>query len=403
MAEHMEVAEPPRLVTPAFVLVTASTFAYFVGIGMQAPVLPLFVRGPLGGSDTVVGVVVGAWGITAVLVRPWAGRLADLHGRRLLMLVGATVAGLSVALYAVAEAWWLLLVFRLLTGAGEALFFVGGMTVITDLAPEDRRGEALSIFSLGLFGGIAVGPVIGEFVLMRADFTMVWLVGAATGLLAGLAVVTLHDTRPEGAATQPRGRVIHPAGLMPALILFTNVCGQAGFHAFVALYALELGLPGAGLVFVTFSVVMLSVRSIGAKLPDRLGHKRSALTALIVSPLGLVVMAAAPTPAGLFVGTAVFAGGQSLAFPAIMSLAVGQVRAVERGAVVGTVTASVDVAFAAGAAALGVIAGVLGYRGAFVAAAVAGLIGFVLLLRYHPETRREVSAATVTGPEPTVW
>ena len=44
-------------------------------------------------------------------------------------------------------------------GAGEAMALVGAATIVTDLAPEHRRGEALSVFSLGLWGGLALGPL----------------------------------------------------------------------------------------------------------------------------------------------------------------------------------------------------------------------------------------------------
>ena len=77
-----------RLVTPAFVLISLATLAYFVAVGVVLPVLPLYVRGPLGGGDVSVGVTVGAFSVTALLVRPWAGRLADRRGRRLPMLIG---------------------------------------------------------------------------------------------------------------------------------------------------------------------------------------------------------------------------------------------------------------------------------------------------------------------------
>ena len=170
-----------RLVTPVFLLVMLSTFAYFTAVGMITPTLPLYVEGPLGGSNFGVGVTVGAFAITAVLLRPFVGRLSDKRGRRLLIIGGGLIVAISIAGYALAESLTTLLLMRLLTGVGEAGYYVGAASAINDIAPNERRGEALSYFSLALFGGLAIGPVAGETILHATNFNTVWMAAAAAG------------------------------------------------------------------------------------------------------------------------------------------------------------------------------------------------------------------------------
>lgn len=389
--------------TPLFLLVTFSTFAYFVAIGALIPTLPRFVAGPLGGGEAAVGLAVGSFSITAVLLRPFVGRLGDRRGRRLLMITGAGLVGLSVLGYLVADSYLLLIAFRLLTGAGEAFFYVGAASVINDLAPDHRRGEALSFFSLALYAGIALGPVLGETVLDGGNFDAVWLLAAAS---AGIAVVLglgVPDTRPE-EQVEGRGdvrsdrrlhRLVHPAGLLPGTILATSVWGLAGFNTFVPLYALEIGLDGSRTVFVTYAAIVMSMRLFGATIPDRFGTRRTARTALTCSALGLGVVALWSTAPGLFAGAALFAVGQALAFPTLMALAVGSAPASERAAVVGTFTAFFDLAFGAGALSLGFVARVLGYDGAFVAAALVALGGLLLMIGYARRAEARARPATV--------
>ena len=107
------------------------------------------------------------------------GALSVTGGPRFLIVAGGAIAALAVAGYVVADSLALLVVLRLLTGAGEAMLLVGAATMITDLAPEHRRGEALSLFSLGLWGGLALGPLLGELVLDDDRFDAVWLLAAA--------------------------------------------------------------------------------------------------------------------------------------------------------------------------------------------------------------------------------
>lgn len=140
----------PALFTPTFALVAVASLAYFTAAGMTIPALPRLVSGTLGGGNVAVGVVFGAFSVSAVLLRPPAGQFGDRRGRRPLMVVGAVLAAASILAYGLAPNAAVLVALRLVTGAGEALFFVGMLTTFTDLAPVERRGEAMSLASLAL-------------------------------------------------------------------------------------------------------------------------------------------------------------------------------------------------------------------------------------------------------------
>jgi MFS family permease len=80
-------------------------------------------------------------------------------------------------------------------------------------------------------------------------------------------------------------------------------------------------------------------------------------------------------------GTALFAAGTALAFPALLSLAVDRAPASERSSVVGTFSACIDLGFAVGALTLGGVAAVWDYEGVFLASALCALVGGLLLAR----------------------
>ncbi|MGH2376356.1 MAG: hypothetical protein ACRDIC_23210 [bacterium] len=120
--------------------------------------------------------------------------------------------------------------------------------------------------------------------------------------------------------------------------------------SFVPLYALDLGLPGSGLLFGMFSAIVLAVRSMRARIPDRFGAGLTAKVALLVSITGLTTIGLWREPLGLFVGTLVFA---------FLDLGVGL-----------------------GPIALGMVAAALGYGGTFLSAALVAAMGFLLLVQY---------------------
>ena len=383
-----------RLLTPRFVLVVAVGLAYFLSIGMLLPVVPLFVKHPLHGGNLAVGVAVGAFAVGAVLLRPFAGRIGDRFGRRVLIVGGALVVATSAALYLPVHGLLALVLVRILGGVGEAAFFVGAGTMITDLAPEDRRGEAISYWSVAVYGGLAFGPSLGETLLGDDRFSSVWVVAAGLALVAALlGLLTTETARPwtPPAPGAPRPPLLNRSALAPGTVLFLGLLGLAGFTSFVPLYVSQIGLADSRGVFLLYGGLILAVRILGARLPDRLGPLRAGTAAMAAAAIGLTIMGAFPTALGLYAGTVVFSVGMSLLYPSLLTLALTGVPETERASAVGTVSSFFDASQGLGALILGGVAVVAGYRGAFVGGAVLALVGLVLLRSgIDPRTRGPV-------------
>ena len=368
---------PDALLTRRFVIVILSGLCYFGALGALLPVVPRYVEKRLGGNDVAVGIAVGALAVGAILLRPLAGRMGDRFGRRVLMIGGATVVGTMAIAAGLVESLPYLVATRVVMGLGEAGFFVGGTTMATDLAPVARRGEAVSYWSVAVWGGLALGPVLGEIVLDHSHYDRVWLVAGALALSA--AVIALFTTETRGSGETVRGRLINPAAVKPGVLLALTLLGIVGFSTFLPLYAPEAGVGDVGLLFLLYGVVVLVVRIFGARLPDRLGPLRAGTIAMGATTIGLVVVAAWQTTAGLVVGAVVIAVGSSFLYPALLLLALRGVPEGERGSVVGTFSAFFDFAGGAAGVLLGGVAALSSYPGAFAAGAVLAFIGLLLL------------------------
>ena len=382
--------QPDRILTKPFVLTMLAEFALCMSVGMLLAVVPVYAADDLGVGSFGVAVAVAAVSPMVLVCQPLAGRYADRKGRRILVIAGGMLAAITVAAYVVASSLALLVVLRLLTGAGEAMALVGAATIVTDLAPEHRRGEALSVFSLGLWGGLALGPLLGELVLDDTRFDAVWLLAAACCLGAGLIGLLLPETAPSRApGLISEARLVHPAAIGPGLVLSFTVLGFAGLGTFGALYARDLGLDGAGSVFLLFSAVVVATRVLARQVPDRLGPKRTSRFALGLISAGLFTIGLWNVPAGLYVGTVVVAFGHALAFPSLMTLAVNSAPVNERSSVVGTFSAFTELGFLVGALSLGAVASAAGYDGVFVVCAFGPLLGVLVLSRLTTPRRVE--------------
>jgi predicted MFS family arabinose efflux permease len=366
---------PERLVTPAFVRLALADLAYFTAAGVAVYALPFYVTGPVGSDASGAGLAFGAFAVTALVLRPFAGRLSDTVGRRPLLLGGALLCAAAMLTTAVVQSLALVVVLRLTLGVAEAAFFVASFAAVADLAPASRLGEALSYNSLGLYLGLALGPPLGEVLVRTAGFTVAWSAAAALALLAAAVVRGMAETGTRRPSALPPARLIHRKSLPAALGFFTSVLAMGGFLAFAALRADAVGLASASVPLFAYGSIVVIGRIAFAKIPDRLPALPLAAAALAVIAAGLTVIAASDTGAGLITGTALLALGVTFSTPAFFSAVFATAAPAERGAASGTVSAFLDLGLGGGPILLGLLADRAGLPWTFAVAAAVVLAG----------------------------
>lgn len=373
----MEAMPSDRLITKPFVAVAGAATAFFVYVGMLIPILPTFIEDELGAGELAVGLSVAIFALTAVAVRPVVARLIQRRGRRVVMVSGSLIAASAGAAAMFVNSLVPLLVLRGVAGIGEAALFVAAATLVADLAPPERRAEAASYFSVAVFGGIGVGPIIGEAVVDGSRYHLAFGIAAGFAVLAAVLslLVPARVGPPSEALDQPSARFIHRAALGPGLVLAAGIGAFATFAAFLPDHARSVGLSGSGGLFGVYSSVCLVLRLTGARLPERLGPRRSVTIALTATGSALALLAAVPEPWALWTSAALVGFGQAFLYPSLMALTVNDVDEHERPAALGSFTMFFDIGTMAGGLALGTVADVFGKRSAFGGGVVLAAVG----------------------------
>ncbi len=354
----------------AFAGIFAVTFAGIVAVGAVLPVLPRYVHGPLGEGDVAVGVVVGSYAVTGLLLRPVAGRYADRRGRRPPVLAGSLVVAVSGFLYLLPLGVPGLIAARLLLGAGEGTVFTAGSAWIVDIAPAGRRGRVIGLYGLAIWSGLSVGPLIGELLLQTSGYTMVWLFAGVAPLLGALVALRLPETFAPRPIAGPEPLIAREA-VRPGLALALGSIGYAAVASFVVLHLDARGVGHGAAVFGAFATMVVLTRLVGGDLPDRIGPARVATAAALVETLGLVTIALAESLPVALAGALAMGAAFSLLYPSLSLIVVNSIPEHRRGAALGTFTACFDAGVGLGAPLAGLTAALAGYEGAFLAAAVA--------------------------------
>lgn len=416
--------DSPRLFSAPFLILNLSALLSAVSFSAMMPLISRLVTEQTGGGDVAVGFAISVFAVTAIAARPAIGRLGDEQGRRFLVMSGCFLTALTVFGHVWADTYAVILIMRLLIGAFQGAFFVGSAALVSDLAPEHRRGEALSWFSVSIYLGMALGPWIGEATKAWGDSSLsidgfdaafivagLLMLGAAvvgallpkdspsafvvppmravdghvngavrdvfTGLQGRLALAARPAVfelvgRNSGGAHMPAvlaqaptksqnaGRIFYKPALWPGTILAMGIIIFPALQGFLPKLAAERDLGDFGPVFFTYGMLVLVVRVIGRKLPDTLGTKRTATLALIGAAGGMAIMGTFVSVPGLYAGVVVLALGGSLLYPALMVAAVDGVPPNERARAVSTFTMFFELSAGIGGPILGVTAAVVG-------------------------------------------
>jgi MFS family permease len=365
----------------------------FVAIGAALPVLPSYVRGPLAANDLAVGIVVGAFAVTSVVCRPLAGREADHRGRRLVLVAGALAMAIGGLLYLVSNSVVTLVGARLMVGAGEGSVYVAGATWAVDLAPSNRRGLALGLFGLAVWGGLSLGPVAGELLRSLSGYDAVWALTAALPLAAAVIAARVPEPARPALAAGARARLAlfpHPARRPGVALALANV-GYAALAGFVVLHLRARGVGGGAIVFTAFAVAVFASRLALSRVPDRAGARKTATLAGLLEALGLTIIGLATSLTVALAGALVVGVGFSMLFPSLALMVVGEVGEDSRGSAMGAFTAFFDIGVGLGGPLAGATAALAGYPAVFYLSAVGALGTAALAAR--PRVAPAVQAA----------
>jgi MFS family permease len=363
----------PAFVTPAFLTAAVGNFLFFTSLSAFF-LLPLHLK-QLGVTEGQIGIIMGLYSAAAIFGQPVVGVWVDRWGRRPFLLLGAALAMLASALFAVAPAIVLLFpALRVLQGLAYSLYFVANFTLVVDLVPAGRRGQALGVFGISGLVSTAIGPALGEVVAQRLGFRAFF---AATAAVASLALLVSSRVS-EPPLRRPTGgagfggllRDVLSAPARPMALGFAFGLGLGVMFTFLPTYAQSLGVTRIGLFAVAYSVAAMTVRAAAGRLIDRAGRRAiilpalaiQALAALLLSPLAALARQAGLSPlpglglAGLLAGTA-----HGFLYPALSALVMDLAPEERRGRVIGVFSAFILSGNATGAMTFGYLARAFGY------------------------------------------
>jgi MFS family permease len=171
---------------------------------------------------------------------------ADIGVRRNIVAISLTVWSAMTALCGTAQGFWQLFLFRAGVGLGEAGASPSSHSMISDMFPANKRSTALSIYSLGVYGGSLIGLVAGGYLASMFSWRVAFMVVGLPGILLAIILRLVVHEPPRGMA---EARVdVQPSsfktviGILRSRKSFRHISLACALHAFVT-YGLASFMP----------------------------------------------------------------------------------------------------------------------------------------------------------------
>ena len=392
-------SEAPRLDgkekiwTRDFTLICLSNFFIFLGFQMTLPTIPLFVE-KLGGNDQLIGVVVGIFTFSALLLRPFAGHALESMGRRFVYLTGLIIFVISVGSFGFATSLFFLFAMRIVQGVGWGFSTTASGTIATDLIPPKRRGEGMGYY--GLFGNVAlaIGPTLGLALVGYITFTQLFIICASLGLIALLLSSRINlqkAIKPSNKTESKRWDLYEKTALPPSILLFFITVTFGGIASFLPLYATQKGIQGIQWYFFLFAISIMLSRTFAGRIYDQKGHRAIFPLGTFFIMIAMFLIAWLPNSTILYVAAIFYGLGFGSVQPALQAWSVQTAPINRKGMANATFFSFFDLGVGIGAIAFGQIAYWFGYSTIYITSAISVFIA--ILLYYTWLGKKEVEPA----------
>ncbi|MGC9525577.1 MAG: MFS transporter [Limnospira sp.] len=365
----------PKLRRSLLTLFVAGLF-FWAAITALLPTLPLYIE-YLGGTKQQIGLVMGAFALGLLPSRIGLGPLADVRGRKLVLAIGAAVGTIAPLGYLFMTSILLMAALRAFHGISIAAFTIGYTALVTDLAPDNRRGEIVGYMSLVAPIGMAIGPALGGFIQASMGYPSLFITSASLGLVAVLGISQVWEPPNDRAiASQPQpgrsgilnylARLGSPPLRIPASVMLMVGLIFGTIVTFIPLYIQDLGLNlNAGLFYTMTAIASFSVRLPMGRASDRYGRGIFILIGLTCYLVTMIILRFADGNfevllAGLFEGAAA-----GITIPMMLTLIADRCPPRERGLFFSACLGGFDLGLALAGPIFGSIAEVTGYRQLF--------------------------------------
>ena len=344
-----------------FWLLSLSSTLFFGSFNMMIPELPSYLDS-LGGGE-YKGLIISLFTLTALISRPFSGKLTDTIGRIPVMIIGATVALIAGLLYPVLATVSGFLFLRLFHGFSTGFKPTATAAYISDIVNPKQRGEAMGVYGVFASSGMAIGPMIGSFASTYIGMNGVFYLSAFMSFLSVAVIVGMKETLPNKQKMSLKHFKVkfsdfYEKDVFPVAITFLLTTIPFGIIlTLIPDLSDHLEISNRGTFFSIFVVASITVRFIAGKVSDKYGRVPVLITSSFLIGVSVTIISLATSTPLFYAGGILFGLAAGMNSPTIFAWTIDRSNEKHRGRAMSTLYMFLEFGIGSGAAISGYIYG----------------------------------------------
>lgn len=369
--------------TKPFISLFSTNFSIFIIFYGLVTVLPLYATDVLERSDEDAGLLMTIFLISAIIMRPFTGKLLDLAGKRKMLWISLSLYLVCTVMYYFIEPFSILLILRFVQGIWFSIATTASGSLAADNIPPSRRGAGLGYFTMSTNLAVVVGPFIALTIVQYFSYDIFFI---AMSILLLIGALTALSIPPEKQVTIPSVKVKMtlndlfekkslPIALIGSLIAFS----YASILSYLSIYSQQKDLLYlTSSFFAVFAIVMLVSRPFTGRIFDEKGPRYIIIPGLVFFMFGLILLAYMDSPFTFLLSGAFIGLGYGAIVPSFQTLAIQSTTHERSGYATATFFTLFDSGIAIGSFILGIVASKLGYQGLYLLSS--GMVALTLIV-----------------------
>lgn len=377
MEESLDL-RPTKIFNRYFVAVFICVVCNAISMQMFSTSLPLFIQNS-GGSNGFTGLIISILYAASAAGMLISGPFIDRIGRRSVTALGLVLSAIATVLCIFFPIVWVYITLRIVQMMAAYAANVGTNTMLTDVVPMERLGEATAYYGISQTFATAIGPALA-LMLIRSDGTDFSLSYIATVLLlivGTFSVSTCNYERKWKPKSKPKNtevadcnsdrnifyRFIEPKAIPATLLMFCFYIACSFVINYLVLYSKEYNIPNISFSFTMMAIGMLLGRLLTSQLANRYGDFLMATIGFSVGVISFVlILVASWVPGIIHPATLLCGAAVGVVEPILNVVAVKKSPELRRGVALSTYGTAFVLGVGLGALVLGVLIDMSGYR-----------------------------------------
>ncbi|MFA5779536.1 MAG: MFS transporter [Elusimicrobiota bacterium] len=368
-----------------FIFAILATTLSISGIDILIPILPVnFLR--ITNSPFLMGVLMGTTSLAAVLLRPISSSFIGKIGLKKSMIFGDLILSVTAFSYFFTGSFKTLAVLRIFFGVGIILFFVSVWSLIGVIIPSEKRGFALSIYTVAFLFPCFYAPFIGT--KLNVESFTPFLISGILFLIAVISCFFIDDRGLRSFDGHGFFATLFRRDLfIPGIIIFSVILADASVTVFLPLIALKRFIGNYGLFFTIFSVSTVFFRLYLGRYYTDNNRSRFVIWGMILMFLSFIAVGFAKSLPLLLVSGFLYGTGFALTDPNLFVLIIERRKDFSMTQVMAGYGGFFDFGYAAGPLIMGLIYKNFGESGLYFSASIFVFIGFLISIIYFKSCR----------------